>query len=171
MTTHSSILAWKIPWAEETVQATVHGVTKSWTRLSDFIFTFRSVDIIPPIPKVLSISSKFFSSMFYRLDNTSFPCTYTLSGQAEVCVGSYTHNQRMPFCGPLPSQAFSSHFGHLELLSLISLTRNKVGFLLEFELLLLFSDWGPPSVLSCVRRKVENSPLGGLPPQVFTSLT
>ena len=27
--THSSILAWKIPW-------TVHGVTKSWTRLSNF---------------------------------------------------------------------------------------------------------------------------------------
>ena len=29
---HSSILAWRIPW---TVQS-VHGVTKSWTRLSDF---------------------------------------------------------------------------------------------------------------------------------------
>ena len=30
--THSSILAWRIPW-------TVHGVPKSWTRLSDFHFT------------------------------------------------------------------------------------------------------------------------------------
>ena len=30
LTTHSSILAWRIPWA------TVHGVTESWTRLSDF---------------------------------------------------------------------------------------------------------------------------------------
>ena len=29
MTTHSSILAWRIP------MATVYGVTKSWTRLSD----------------------------------------------------------------------------------------------------------------------------------------
>ena len=28
--THSSILAWRIPWT------TVHGVTKSWTRLSNF---------------------------------------------------------------------------------------------------------------------------------------
>ena len=28
--THSSILAWRIPWTK------VHGVTKSWTRLSDF---------------------------------------------------------------------------------------------------------------------------------------
>ena len=31
--THSSILAWRIPWT------TVHGVTKSWTWLSDFHFT------------------------------------------------------------------------------------------------------------------------------------
>ena len=37
MATHSSILAWRIPWMEE---PTVHGVAKSWTRLSDFIFTF-----------------------------------------------------------------------------------------------------------------------------------
>ena len=31
MATHSSILAWKIPWTEEPGNATVHGVTKSWT--------------------------------------------------------------------------------------------------------------------------------------------
>ena len=36
-TTHSSILAWRIPWTEE---PTVHGVAKSGTRLSDFHFTF-----------------------------------------------------------------------------------------------------------------------------------
>ena len=33
--THSSILAWRIPW---TVYS-VHGVAKSWTRMSDFHFT------------------------------------------------------------------------------------------------------------------------------------
>ena len=38
MATHSSILAWKIPWTEE-LRATVHGVAKSQTRLSDFTFT------------------------------------------------------------------------------------------------------------------------------------
>ena len=32
--THSSILAWEIPWAEEP-EATVHGVTKHQTRLSN----------------------------------------------------------------------------------------------------------------------------------------
>ena len=34
MATHSSILAWKIPWTKGVWQATVHGVAKSWTRLS-----------------------------------------------------------------------------------------------------------------------------------------
>ena len=34
MATHSSILAWEIPWIEETGRL-VHGVTKSWTGLSD----------------------------------------------------------------------------------------------------------------------------------------
>ena len=31
MATHSSILAWRIPWMEEPGGATVHGVTKSQT--------------------------------------------------------------------------------------------------------------------------------------------
>jgi len=35
MATHSSTLAWRIPWAEEPGKAAVRGVTKSWTRLSD----------------------------------------------------------------------------------------------------------------------------------------
>ena len=45
MAPHSSTLAWKIPWTEEPgglrrVGPGVHGVAKSWTRLSDFTFTF-----------------------------------------------------------------------------------------------------------------------------------
>ena len=35
MATHSCILAWKIPWARGTWRATVHGVAKSQTQLSD----------------------------------------------------------------------------------------------------------------------------------------
>ena len=31
MATHSSILAWKIPWTEEPGRATLYGVAKSWT--------------------------------------------------------------------------------------------------------------------------------------------
>ena len=40
MAPHSSTLAWKIPWTEEPGKATVLGVTRSQTRLSDFTFTF-----------------------------------------------------------------------------------------------------------------------------------
>ena len=35
MATHSSILAWRIPMDRGAWRATVHGVTKSWTRLRD----------------------------------------------------------------------------------------------------------------------------------------
>ena len=41
MAPHSSTLAWKILWTEEPGRLhAVHGVAKSWTRLSDFTFTF-----------------------------------------------------------------------------------------------------------------------------------
>ena len=35
MATYSSILAWRVPCTEGPGGDTVHGVTKSWTRLSD----------------------------------------------------------------------------------------------------------------------------------------
>ena len=38
MATHSSSLAWKIPWTEEPGRLQVHGVTNSRTRLSDLAF-------------------------------------------------------------------------------------------------------------------------------------
>ena len=46
MATHSSIVAWRIPWTEEPGGFTVHDVSKSWTQLSGynfhfFTFTFR----------------------------------------------------------------------------------------------------------------------------------
>ena len=40
MATHSSILAWRIPMDRGAWWATVHEVARSWTRLSDFTFTF-----------------------------------------------------------------------------------------------------------------------------------
>ena len=42
MATHSSTLAWKNPMDGGAWWAAVHGVAKSWTRLSDFTFTFHS---------------------------------------------------------------------------------------------------------------------------------
>ena len=38
MATHFSTLTWKIPWTEEPGRATVHGVTKSQTQLSNVTF-------------------------------------------------------------------------------------------------------------------------------------
>jgi len=43
--THSSILAWRIPWVEE---PTVHGVTKSQTRLTDLTLSL-SVQLLTPV--------------------------------------------------------------------------------------------------------------------------
>ena len=37
MATHSSVLAWRIPWVEEPDR--LHGVAESRTQLSDFTFT------------------------------------------------------------------------------------------------------------------------------------
>ena len=40
MATHSSTLAWKIPWAEEPGRLQSMGSQRVWTRLNDFTFTF-----------------------------------------------------------------------------------------------------------------------------------
>ena len=40
MAPHSSTLAWRIPWMEESGRLLSTGVVKSWTLLSDFTFTF-----------------------------------------------------------------------------------------------------------------------------------
>ena len=40
MAPHSSTLAWKIPWKEEPGRLQSMASAKSWTRLSDFTFTF-----------------------------------------------------------------------------------------------------------------------------------
>ena len=40
MAPHSSTPAWKIPGKEEPGGAAVHGVAESWTRLSNFTFSF-----------------------------------------------------------------------------------------------------------------------------------
>ena len=39
MAIHSSTISWKIPWTEKHGRPTVHGVVKSRTLLSNFIFT------------------------------------------------------------------------------------------------------------------------------------
>ena len=43
--THSSILAWRIPWKEESGGLQSVGVTKSWTRLSDFTAAYLIIQL------------------------------------------------------------------------------------------------------------------------------
>ena len=43
MTTHSNTLAWKIPWMEKPGAGYSPWAAKSWTRLSDFAFTFSNM--------------------------------------------------------------------------------------------------------------------------------
>ena len=45
MATHSSIIAWKIPWTEEPGRVQSRGVLKSGTRLSDKTTTNTELDI------------------------------------------------------------------------------------------------------------------------------
>ena len=40
MAPHSSTLVWKLPWTEEPRRRQSMGVSKSWTQLSNFTFTF-----------------------------------------------------------------------------------------------------------------------------------
>ena len=61
MATHSSILAWRIPWTEVAWQVTVHGVAKSWTRLRDWHFLSLSLSLTCRKLSVLKIRSLLIS--------------------------------------------------------------------------------------------------------------
>ena len=65
MATHSGTLAWKIPWTD---WATVHGVTKSWTRLSNFTFLPKGQFLIISFKKLTSLSfSKLYNHPLFNL--------------------------------------------------------------------------------------------------------
>ena len=66
MATHSSILAWRIPMVKAAWRATVHGVAKSQTRLSDFTFTFH----FPALEKEMATHS---SVLAWRIPGTGEP--------------------------------------------------------------------------------------------------
>ena len=77
MAPHSSTLAWKIPWAEEPGGLTVHGVDKSWTRLSDFTFTFH----FPALEKEMATHS---SVLAWRIPGTEEPSGLPPKGSHRV---------------------------------------------------------------------------------------
>ena len=67
MATHSSTLAWKIPWTEEPGRLhAVHGVARSRTRLSNFVFTFH----LPALEKEMA---NHFSVLAWRIPGMREP--------------------------------------------------------------------------------------------------
>ena len=91
MATHSSTLAWKIPWTEGAWQATVYGVAKSRTQLSNeitttmyIVYLFFSLNEYFSLPLVLSslmcihvILLTFLKFGFVeRLRSVSFHCIW-----------------------------------------------------------------------------------------------
>ena len=60
MATHSSILAWKIPWTEGAWKATIHGVAKSWTWLSNWTTIATSKKVVEELGAKASVQ---FSSV------------------------------------------------------------------------------------------------------------
>ena len=91
MATHSSILAWRIPWTEEPggLQSTVHGVAKSRTRLSDFthslmclgvdffLFQFLELDLFLQSFFTISFSWKEYVSGTFHSVSQSLNITVT----------------------------------------------------------------------------------------------
>ena len=66
MAIHSSILAWRIPMGRGVWQATVHGVTKSWTQLSDVPDDDLSFSPLP-------FASLFFSAIYKASSDNLLP--------------------------------------------------------------------------------------------------
>ena len=66
MAPHSSTLAWKIPWMEESGRLQSMGVTEGQTRLSDFTFTFH----FPALEKGMATH---FSVLAWRIPGTVEP--------------------------------------------------------------------------------------------------
>ena len=88
MRTYSSVLAWKKPMDGGAGWATVHSVAKSWTRLSDFTFTFywKKSAFFPSIFKLLwmaamTIHSKFLCGHMFSFLLGVYPRVHTLGAE------------------------------------------------------------------------------------------
>ena len=74
MATHSSTLAWKIPWTEEPGSYSPCGIAKSRTRLSDFTFTFTVTMVHRTGPGILKMIN--INYLLILPDNTSSVIVY-----------------------------------------------------------------------------------------------
>ena len=74
--THTNTLTWRIPRTEEPGRLQSMGVARSWTRLSDFTFTFH----FPALEKEMATHS---SVLAWRIPGTGDP-------GGLPCMGSHT---------------------------------------------------------------------------------
>ena len=77
MATHSSTLAWKIPWTGEPGRLQSMGVAKSRTQLSDFTFTFH----FHALEKEMATHS---SALAWRIPGTGEPVGLSSMGSHRV---------------------------------------------------------------------------------------
>ena len=103
MATHSSVLAWRIPWTE----ATVHGVTKSWTGLTPFWVSVQPR--CPPCPPAWQISLLELQAC----PPGDWPCCLVFSQTELLCLQQpltpahlCASNHRSPPIGRPPWQPF-----------------------------------------------------------------
>ena len=75
MATHSSILAWRIPWTEEPGGLQIHRTARSWTLLSDDAFMLTSFP--QPLYHFIFLSAMYevFQYAYIKKNNISLPCT------------------------------------------------------------------------------------------------
>ena len=77
MASHSNTLAWKSSMDRGAWWAAVHGVAQSWTRLSDFTFTFH----FPALEKEMATHS---SVLAWRIAGTGEPSGLPSMGSHRV---------------------------------------------------------------------------------------
>ena len=109
---HSSILAWKTSWTEEPVQATVHGITKSHTRLNTYtapdncillpLLSSWSVYILKCISSVSSLSRVwFFVTPWTVAPQASLPITNSQGLLKLMSIELVMPSNRLILCRPL----------------------------------------------------------------------
>ena len=88
MATHSRILAWRSPWTEEPVQATVHGIAKSQTQLvSTFPFWWMRLRGFCKLPSVVASLSLDTGCVFWWVPVFACPSCSTASGDCGAFAG------------------------------------------------------------------------------------
>ena len=87
MATHSSTLAWKIPWTEEPGRLQSMGLQRVKTQLSDFTFTF--CVFLPPLLNIFCFCSVHTISVLYWA-HLCMKCSLVISNFLEV-ISNLSH--------------------------------------------------------------------------------